>query len=145
MKPIISLLLSLVAFSACNHQYDSPLQGTWKLTEVYDKSTGLSSSPPESGSKAIILTLSASTYHGNTFVNAFNGESYETTGSDGITFWSLNTTKVAEDTWGTAFYSVLSACMLQSVLPCQPSRYQIDGRTLTIKSPLRYDIKLRRL
>ena len=145
MKPAIILILSMVAFSACNHQYDSPLEGSWQLTEIYDKSTGSSSSPPKIDGHAIVLNISTSSFSGKTFNNVFTGDSYKLTGEDGITFGSLISTLVVEDSWGSPFLTVLSACMLQSQFPCEPSRYVIAGNTLIIKSPLKYDIRLRRL
>ena len=145
MKPSILLLLGLVATIGCNHQYDSPLEGTWQLTEVYDKTTGTSSSPPKIDGKAIVLTITTSGLHGKTFNNVFTGESYQLTGDDGITFGNFMGTLVAEDSWGSAFMTVLGACMLQSVIPCTPSKYIVFGPTLSIQSPLRYTIKLKRI
>ena len=145
MKPAIILLLSLLALNACNHQYNSPLEGSWQLTEIYDKSTNTSSSTPKIDGHAIVLNLTASSFSGKTFNNVFTGESYKLTGEDGITFSSYISTQVAEDVWGSPFFTVLSACMLQSMFPCEPSRYLVSGNTLVIKSPLRYDIRLRRL
>ena len=63
-----------------------------------------------------------------------------------ILFGSLGMmTKVAEDQLGTAFFTVLGACHLQSMSPCAPSTYKIKGNTMEIVSPLRYDIRFVKL
>ena len=120
MKPAIILILCLVAFNACNHQYNSPLEGSWQLTEIYDKSTGTSSSTPKIDGQAIVLNITTSAFSGKTFNNVFTGESYQLTGENGITFGSFISTQVVEDSWGSPFLTVLSACLLQSQLPCEP-------------------------
>jgi len=145
MKPAIILLLSLVVITACNHQYNNPLEGSWQLTEVYDKTTGTSSYPPKINGKAIVLTITTSGFHGKTFNNVFTGDSYQLTGEDGITFGNFMGTLVVEDTWGSAFMTVLGSCMLQSVRPCTPSKYTISGPFLIIQSPLRYTLRFKRI
>jgi len=54
-------------------------------------------------------------------------------------------TKVAEDPWGESFLVTLNACLLQSVAPCTPSTMSIQGDLMTIATPLRYDITLKKL
>ena len=144
MKPANYLLLALLVLCSCNHQYDNPLDGAWKLTEILDKNTGTITNPPDRDDNGIFLYFSDTGFGGKTFNNVLSGGAYTVTANNGITFDNYIMTQVVEDEWGSPFLTVLSSCQLQSVAPCLPSTYKIEGRTLTIRSMMRYDIKLRR-
>ena len=149
---LLSLLLPLL-FLSCkretvgNGNPNVPITGTWQLTEVKDKSTGSTFTYPAGTQERIQITLrNDGSFGGNTRVNLFEGGTYTVPATGKILFGSLGMmTKVAEDQLGTAFFTVLGACHLQSMSPCAPSTYKIQGNTMEIVSPLRYDIRFVKL
>jgi META domain len=144
---LFSILLTLL-FLSCrretggNGSPNQPITGTWQLTEVKDKSTGSTFTYPAGTQERIRITLrNDGSFSGKTRVNLFEGGTYTLPATGKILFGSLGMmTKVAEDQLGTAFFTVLGACHLQSISPCAPSSYSINGSTMIIVSPLRYDI-----
>jgi hypothetical protein len=144
---LFSILLTLL-FLSCrretggNGSPNQPITGTWQLTEVKDKSTGSTFTYPAGTQERIRITLrNDGSFSGKTRVNLFEGGTYTLPATGKILFGSLGMmTKVAEDQLGTAFFTVLGACHLQSISPCAPSSYSINRSTMIIVSPLRYDI-----
>ena len=149
---LLSILLTLL-FLSCKREagengiLNEPITGTWQLTEVKDKSTGSTFTYPAGTQERIQITLrNDGSFGGNTRVNLFEGGTYTVPATGKILFGSLGMmTKVAEDQLGTAFFTVLGACHLQSISPCAPSTYKIKGNTMEIVSPLRYDIRFVKL
>jgi hypothetical protein len=143
-------LAALVLFTACNKD-ESPaantgLSGSWRLVEVYDKSTSTAQATPPGIRRDVIITFSpGNKFEGQTVNNDLSSGSYTLPGNGKILFGDYATTKVMEDSWGGSFSVVLTACGLQSVRPCVPSSYSINGKSLKIISPLRYDITLEKL
>lgn len=130
-----------------NDGQHTDLTGTWIISEIKDKSTGSTFTYPAGTQERIRITLrNDGTFGGNTRVNLFEGGTYTVPATGKILFGSLGMmTKVAEDQLGTAFFTVLGACHLQAISPCAPSSYSINGNTMIIASPLRYDIRFVKL
>jgi len=121
------------------------MPGSWRLTEIYDKSTNTISKPPSGSGMNIVLTfLSNNAFAGHTFRNSLSDGVYTQTGNQ-ILFQTFSTTKIGEDEWGQSFLSVLYACSLQSATPCMPSTVSVQGNVMKIVTPLRYDITLEKL
>ncbi|MEJ8816561.1 META domain-containing protein [Lacibacter sp. H407] len=139
---LVVFIVSCKRESSGNNGQRTDLTGTWMLTEVKDKSTGSTISYPAGTQERIQITLREDgSFGGKTRVNLFEGGTYTVPATGRILFGSLGMmTKVAEDQLGTAFFTVLGACHLQSISPCAPSTYTINGNMMVIVSPLRYDI-----
>jgi heat shock protein HslJ len=147
MKKILPICISALVFLSCrkNNSDLSEMGGSWKLVEVYDKNTSTVSHKPAGSDLDVVITfLSSSSFAGHTLRNTFSEGTYSQSGN-GITFGSFSMTKVGEDDWGGSFLTVLHACYLQSMMPCSPSTFQIQGNTMKISTSLRYDITLQRL
>jgi hypothetical protein len=141
----IVVVLTLPLF-ACNKDKADRWKDTWKMTEVYDKSTMTTSYPPAGTTRSVIVTFSGDgNFHGNTLSNLISGGKYRLLSDNRILFEEYSSTDAMEDSWGTSLRTVLSACFLQSISPCNPSSYIINGPTLKIFSPLRYDLTFTRL
>lgn len=142
MKLLVSALFLLLLIGSCKKQdTDTILTGTWKLTEIIDRSTSTSQFPPTSASSYLSITFrSDGTYFGNTLVNTFSEGTYQITDSNKVTFGIFSMTKVNEDDFGRGLLTVLMSCGLQSIHPCKPCEYTITGARLYIKSPMRYDL-----
>ncbi|MFI5186184.1 MAG: hypothetical protein ACHQF0_05635 [Chitinophagales bacterium] len=139
-------LFLLLIFSACQKNIDSnAVNGSWKLTEVVDKTTNTVTLAPIGSNMSIVITfLSTNKFAGHTLRNILTDGTYDQKG-DEILFKNFSMTKIGEDQWGQSFLAVLNACSLQSVTPCFPSRISIQGNLLKITTPLRYDIILEKL
>ena len=123
-----------------------PLAGTWRLVEIQDKSTGSIITYPAGNTGRIILKIKEDgSFSGNTLKNTIDSGSYTLTGGNQVNFGVFSMTKIAEDNLGSAFLTVLMSCNLQSLYPCKPSDYSITGKTLMIKTALRYDMKMVKL
>ena len=148
MKKILPIVcLSAFIFLSCQKSNSdlTEMSGSWKLVEVYDKSTSTVSHKPTGSDLDVVITfLSGSSFAGHTLRNTFSEGSYSQSGSE-ITFGSFSMTKVAEDEWGGNFLTVLQACYLQSVMPCSPSSFQVRGNIMKISTSLRYDITLQKI
>lgn len=141
----ILVVLTLPLF-ACKKDEADGLEGTWKMTEVYDKSTLATSYPPPGAARSVILTFSGDgDFHGNTISNLLTGGKYRLLANNKIIFDTYSSTDAMEDSWGSSLRTVLSACFLQSTSPCNPSAYTINGNTLKIFTPLRFDVTFRKL
>jgi len=141
---ILTVLSSLMF--GCTKENQPPadnLTGAWLLTEVYDKNTASNLSRPAGGNVVIIFQRNQS-FLGRTLRNTFSDGDYTINGPNKVTFGSYSTTKVMEDEWGGSFYTVLTACSLQSVAPCVANEFFVQGDQLKIRTPLRYDITLTR-
>ena len=93
----------------------------------------------------VVLTfLSRNSFAGHTLRNSLSDGTYAQNGNE-IVFHNFSMTKIAEDQWGSSFLSVLTACSLQSVVPCSPSVISVQGNLITIRTPLRYDITLKKI
>ena len=147
MKRVVQVLLILLLISSCKKQPpDNVLTGTWKLTEIIDRSTSTSQFPPTSATSNISITFNSNgTYSGNTLINTFWDGSYVLKDTNLVTFDIFSMTKINEDAFGGSFFTVLMSCSLQSVHPCVPSQYIITGRRLYIKSAMRYDLVLEKM
>ncbi|MEQ1797465.1 MAG: hypothetical protein ABL872_05905 [Lacibacter sp.] len=147
MKLLVPAMLMLLLISSCKKQEtDTVFTGTWKLTEVIDRSTSSSQFPPTSASSYLSITFkSDGTYFGTTLVNTFSEGTYQIIDSNKVNFGSFSMTKVNEDDFGRGLLTVLMSCGLQSVHPCKPSEYAISGRRLYIKSAMRYDLVLEKM
>jgi hypothetical protein len=148
MKQPFYILIAFAMFSsACKKDNKTTdLTGSWRLIEVYDKNTRTTSYPPTGSNSDVVIHFSGNNrFSGHTLRNTFNEGSYTITGNNKISFGAFSTTQVGEDSWGGNFYTVLSACYLQSVTPCNPSDFSIQGNILKIETPLRYNITLKRL
>lgn len=148
MKQILSaVFLALFLFPACrkNSVDTNGISGSWKLVEVYDKNTATTMLPPTATNMDVVITfLDRSRFAGHTLRNSLTDGDYLHNGNE-ITFKTFSMTKIAEDQWGGSFLTVLTACSLQSVVPCSPSIIEIDGDVMSIRTPLRYDVVLRRM
>jgi hypothetical protein len=144
-----SLLISLIfllIFSSCQKNNDSNgINGSWKLAEIFDKTTNTVNYPPAGSNMNIVITfLDANKFAGHTFRNTLTDGNYTQNGN-AIFFKNFSMTKIGEDQFGESFLSVLNACSLQSAVPCSPSKVSIQGNFMKIMTPLRYDITLQRL
>jgi hypothetical protein len=147
MKKSLSALLFLVVMAACrkNSTQPSDTLGSWKLIEVYDKTTNTPVLAPTSSNIDVVLTfLSSKTFAGHTLRNSISDGAYEQNGTE-ITFRGFSMTKIAEDQWGGSFLSVLTACSLQSAAPCAPSIITLQGNLMTIHTSIRYDVILQKI
>jgi len=148
MKKTLSALLFLfLILSACrkNSTQSSDAVGSWKLIEVYDKTTNTPILPPTSSNIDVVITfLSSKTFAGHTLRNSISDGTYEQNGTE-ITFKGFSMTKIAEDQWGGSFLSVLTACSLQSAAPCAPSVISLQGNMMTIHTSVRYDVILQKI
>jgi hypothetical protein len=145
-RSLFMAFISLFVLSACQKNIGTnEINGSWRLTEVLDKTTNTASHPAFGSSMDIVISfLSANNFAGHTLRNTLSDGTYERTGND-IIFKNFSMTKIAEDQWGQSFLSVLNACSLQSAVPCAPSKITIQGNTIRISTPLRYDITLQKL
>lgn len=148
MKAIVSaLLFFLLIMTACrkNATQSSDMLGSWKLVQVYDKNTATQVLPPVSSNIDVVLTfLNRNSFAGHTLRNTITDGTYEQSES-GITFKSFSMTKIAEDQWGGSLLTVLTACSLQSTVPCVPSVVSVQGNFMTIHTSLRYDVILQKI
>lgn len=146
-QTLFSILVSLLFISACRR--DNPdsatILGSWKLIEVYDKSTATTNTPPSGTNKDVVITfLHGNRFTGHTLVNTLTDGTFTLNGNE-ITFGLFSMTKVAEDPWGGNFVTILHSCALQSVYPCSTSEITILGNRMKIVSKLRFDITLEKL
>jgi hypothetical protein len=148
MKRLLSAFLFLLfILAACqkNTTQSSDTLGSWKLIEVYDKSTNTPMLPPASANIDVVLTfLSNKTFAGHTLRNSLSEGTYEQNGGE-IIFRGFSMTKIAEDQWGGSFLSVLTACSLQATAACSPSIISLQGNFMTIHTSLRYDVTLKKI
>lgn len=146
---LISICLLSIFLHGCKKEQDlnSALIGTWKLVEINDKSTSsLIPYPPGSSGDIIIHFTETGIFSGNTLKNTFSQGKYTLLNDHEISFGTIfESTKVVEDSWGGAFYTVLNVCMLSSTYPCPNSRFEIKNNFLSIISPLRYNLKLKKI
>lgn len=142
MKLFVPVLFVLLLFGSCKKQGPATeFTGKWKLIKIIDKATSGSQFPPASASSCLSITFgSGGTFSGNTLVNTFSNGNYQITDSSKLSFGTFSMTEVNEDDFGRGLLTVLMSCLLQSVYPCKPCEYSITGRTLYIKSPMRYDL-----
>jgi hypothetical protein len=147
MKKLIYIPVFFILFAACKkEQAADVLTGSWRLTEVYDKSTSTTAYKPAGATSDVVITFSSGQkFSGNTLRNTFTHGNYTISGNNKITFGSYSSTKVTEDSWGGSFSTVLAACLLQSVNPCTPSDFSIQGNILKINTALRYEVTLEKL
>jgi hypothetical protein len=140
---VISLL---VIFSACRKNEEAgEIKGSWKLIQVYDKTSGTINNPPAGSNMDVVITFfSRNSFAGHTLRNSLSDGRFKQNGNE-ITFESFSMTKIAEDQWGGSFLTVLNACLLQSISPCAPSIITIQGNIMKLTTPLRYDVTLQRL
>jgi hypothetical protein len=114
------------------------LEGRWKMTAVMDKGIGLLQAPAGSDGQ-VYLEFKGSSFSGKTMKNSITNGLLQVSKRDSITFGTYTSTLVAENQWGGALMTMLSACMLQSLAPCRPSvvTWKSD-RQIEINTPLRY-------
>ena len=143
---LFAVISFLFILSACRKNNDSSeINGSWKLIEVYDKNTATTNyRPPGSNMDVVITFLNRNSFAGHTLRNSLTDGKFKQNGNE-IIFESFSMTKIAEDQWGGSFLTVLTACSLQSISPCAPSRLTIQGNVMKITTPLRYDIMLVKL
>ena len=148
MNKIGSLaLLVLFLLAACrkNSTQSGDMLGSWKMIQVFDKNTGTHLLPPASSNMDVVLTfLNRNSFAGHTLRNTITDGTYAQNGS-GIMFKNFSMTKIAEDQWGGSFLTVLTACSLQSTVPCSPSLITVQGNFMTIHTAVRYDVILKKL
>lgn len=121
------------------------MRGSWKLTEVFDKTTNTFTHAPSGSNMDVVITfLDGNKFAGHTLRNTFTDGSYKQNGNE-IVFGNFSMTKIGEDEWGGSFLSVLNSCLLQSVSPCAPSVVTIEGNLMKIHTQLRYDIILKKI
>jgi hypothetical protein len=148
MKKILLIVcMAAFGFFSCqkNSSDISETNGSWKLLEVYDKSTSTASHKPVGSDLDVVITfLNGNSFAGHTLRNTISDGAYNQSGGV-ITFGSFSMTKVAEDEWGNSFLTVLHSCYLQSQIPCLPSSIQVQGNIMKIITSLRYDITLQRI
>src|SRR5690606_31781120 len=93
------------AVSSASGKADSDIQsnimGTWELIRFEDTSRGMVRTPPEDSQTPIIITFTDHKIEGNTAANSFAGDYSVSSGQ--ITIENLNSTLVAETTWGDRF------------------------------------------
>jgi hypothetical protein len=140
------IFISILGFSSCSKRNDAgEISGSWKLVEVYDKTTNtFTHSPAGSDMNVVITFLDGSRFAGHTLRNALTDGAYQQNG-DEIVFKNFSMTKIAEDEWGGSFLSVLNSCYLQSATPCLPSIITLQGSIMKIRTQVRYDITLEKL
>jgi hypothetical protein len=145
-QPLFISLIILLIFSSCQKNNDSrEINGSWKLTEVFDKTTKTITYPPAGPNMNIVITfLDAGKFAGHTLRNTLTDGNYNHKGNE-IAFKNFSMTKIGEDQFGASFLAVLNACSLQSLIPCSPSKISIQGNLMRIETPLRYNITLQRL
>ena len=148
MKQILfAIFVSLLIIPSCrkNNTGTDGITGSWKLIQVYDKSTATTNFPPAGSTTDIVLTfLNTNKFAGHTLVNILTDGSFTLNGNK-INFGIFSMTKVGEDPWGESFLTVLNACLLQSTTPCNPSTMSIQGKLMKITTALRYDITLEKI
>jgi hypothetical protein len=146
MKQIILLLcLAGTLMISCDKEAGSTqLSGNWRLVAVYDKSTSSTMIPPAEEGNDIVLSFTATSFSGHTLNNTISDGEYTIPEANKIRFGSYSMTEVNDDIWGGVIITVLGACGLQSVYPCNPLDFTITGDILEIDTPLRYKIKLER-
>jgi hypothetical protein len=138
--------ISILIFSACKkNNTNAEITGSWRLTEVFDKTSNTIDLPPQGSNMDVVLTfLSSNTFAAHTLRNTLADGSYTRSGNE-IVFKNFSMTKIAEDQWGQSFLSVLYSCSLQPTSPCMPSKVSVEGNVMTIVTTTRYDITLRKL
>jgi len=147
MKKIASLaflVFSVLAGCRKNNSDSSEMLGSWKLVSVYDKNTAVMLTPPTSNMDVVLTFLSRSSFAGHTLRNTLTDGSYTENGNE-ITFQNFSMSQILEDQWGGGFLTVLTACSLQSAVPCAPSVISIQGNLMHIHTPLRYDVTLKKM
>ena len=146
-KSLSAFLFLLLILAACrkNSTQSSDTLGSWKLIQIYDKSTNTAMVQPASSNIDVVLTfLGSKTFAGHTLRNSISDGTYEQNGNE-IIFKGFSMTKIAEDQWGGSFLSVLTACSLQSTTACSPSIISLQGNLMTIRTSLRYDVTLKKI
>jgi len=146
MKQIILLLcLAGTLMISCNKEAaGTQLSGNWRLVEVYDRNTSSTMIPPAEEGNDIVLSFTVAGFSGHTLNNTISDGEYTVPEANKISFGSYSMTEVNDDIWGGVLVTVLGACSLQSVYPCNPLDFAITGDILVIDTPLRYKIKLER-
>ena len=147
MKRVLSaIIFLLIILSACRKSNDyNELNGSWKLIEVYDKTSAIRNNPPAGSNMDVVITfLDNHKFAGHTLRNSLTDGTYTQNGNE-IVFGGFSMTKIVEDQWGGSFLTVLMACPLQSISPCAASKMTILGNRMKITTPLRYDITLEKL
>lgn len=141
-----SAIFVLVFLAGCiKDDAPDPVNGTWKLVEVYDKTNTSTFYPPIGATSDIIITFAAGhKFYGHTINNSFGDGSYVISGGDRIMFGSYITTEVAEDYWGEMFYASLE-CVPAGTGNCSTSQFTVQGTTLKFVTPTRYDLILQKL
>ena len=136
----------ILIFSACKkNNTNAEIIGSWRLTEVYDKTSSTINLPPQGSNMDVVLTfLTPNTFAAHTLRNTLADGSYTQSGSE-IVFKNFSMTQIAEDQWGQSFLSVLYSCSLQPTSPCMPSQLSVEGNVMKIVTTTRYDITLRKL
>jgi len=136
----------VLIFSACKKDStNAEITGSWRLTEVYDKTSNTINLPPQGSNMDVVLTfLAPNTFAAHTLRNTLADGSYAQNGSE-IVFKNFSMTKIAEDQWGQSFLSVLYSCSLQPTSPCMPSKMSVEGNVMKIVTSTRYDIILQKL
>jgi hypothetical protein len=146
MKSWLAMISLLFIISACRKNDEGgEINGSWKLIEVYDKTTGTINHPHAGSNMDVVITFFGSnSFAGHTLRNSLSDGRYKQTGNE-IMFEGFSMTKIAEDQWGGSFLTALNACLLQSTYPCVPSIISIQGNIMKLTTSLRYDVTLQRL
>ncbi len=144
---LLSLAFILViVFSSCSKRNDAgEIRGSWKLVEIFDKTTNTFSHSSSGSNMDVVITfLDENKFAGHTLRNTLTDGNYKQNGNE-ILFGNFSMTKIAEDEWGGSFLSVLNSCSLQSASPCVPSTVTVEGNIMKIRTQLRYDIILEKI
>jgi hypothetical protein len=142
------IFIQSIAFFACKKDNSTPdaISGSWKLVEVYDKSTATYIDSPQGASGSITINFDGQgKFSGKTFRNTLSNGTYYLKSDKEIIFGIHTSTLVLEDEWGGPFQTVLNFCSLSSSAPCSPSYFFIKNGVLSINAPIRYNIKLIKL
>ncbi|MBC7901784.1 MAG: hypothetical protein H7Y27_00100 [Gemmatimonadaceae bacterium] len=148
---IYAFAAAIITIGSCSRDNDSfsdaapGLNGSWKMTKVYDKGPDTFAIPSASATRNVVITFDHGRFSANTIVNHYSNGIYKIQNDTTILFESFASTKVAEDTWGGSFGTMLMSCGLQSSFPCRNPAFRLNGNTLTITTVLRYDYTFEKL
>lgn len=140
-KILLTILIAIFGIISCKKDTVlQPLDGSWKLTKIYDRVNDVTLFPTTNSGDYILLQIQGEKFSGKTFKNTISDGSFTLPKNGQITFGFYNSTYVSEDEYGLALFTVLNSCQLSSYAPCKPCDYILTSSSLVISSPYMYEL-----
>lgn len=139
-KRLLTILIAIFIISCKKDNALQPLDGSWKLTKIYDRVNDVTLLPTTNSRDYILLQIQGEKFSGKTFKNTISDGSFTLPKNGQITFDFYSSTYVSEDEYGRALFTVLNSCQLSSYAPCKPCDYILTSSSLVISSPYMYEL-----